>query len=506
MDQDNVRKTASATDRRVLSTVAATGKRHAVAITVVSTLVLAWGVREATAANINLTTTADERNSNGQCSLREAIINANNDNQSGSTDCTAGSGADTIVLQSMQTYILSRDANVGDENAADEDDLDITANSTVIIEGNNSRIERDTIVDCNLGSGNATGKFRILHVFNGGNLTLQDVTVRLGCADGSQVATDPTGGGVLLQPGGTLLVLRSQIRQNLAGAEGGGIAGLMATITIRDSLVSQNQSSSMGGSLGGGIVSGQGSTLTILRSTISDNLANGSGAAVGGGIWNNGDATIADSTISDNGADVAGGIYNIGQLALTNTTVSGNGSGSNAGIMNDGNGTVAASFVTIAKNGALTTGGIGNDNSANAFNIRNSIVGDNPGGNCSGLLTASGVNLDTDGTCSGFMQVTSAQLDLGPLANYGGPTQTHALLPGSVAIDGVPAGQCTDLNSAPVNADQRGVSRPQGPLCDVGAYEAIRGHSVSAIGHLGLALLAAALVGSGVFVIARRNS
>ena len=67
------------------------------------------------------------------------------------------------------------------------------------------------------------------------------------------------------------------------------------------------------------------------------------------------------------------------------------------------------------------------------------------------------------------MEVLRQPLNLGPLANNGGPTQTHALLSGSVAIDAV--SDCTDTDNNPLTTDQRGVLRPQGSACDVGAYE-----------------------------------
>jgi hypothetical protein len=111
--------------------------------------------------------------------------------------------------------------------------------------------------------------------------------------------------------------------------------------------------------------------------------------------------------------------------------------------------------------------------------IKNAIVANSTsGGDCfkySGTFTALGKNFDTDGTCPGFTQVTSAQLNLGPLADNGGPTQTHALLPGSVAIDAVT--DCTLVDgTTPVTEDQRGVPRPQGAACDVGAFETTAGN------------------------------
>ena len=90
--------------------------------------------------------------------------------------------------------------------------------------------------------------------------------------------------------------------------------------------------------------------------------------------------------------------------------------------------------------------------------------------NCRGSITSQGSNVADDGTCfTGRRhhgdQVVERRILLGPLANNGGPTQTHALLTGSPAIDAVPSG------CPPPNTDQRGVTRPVGPRCDAGAFE-----------------------------------
>jgi hypothetical protein len=105
------------------------------------------------------------------------------------------------------------------------------------------------------------------------------------------------------------------------------------------------------------------------------------------------------------------------------------------------------------------------------FNVKNSIVAGNLYQDCiEPVTTGTGTNYDSDGTCGpGFTQITTAQLQIAALANNGGPTWTHALLPGSVAID--QAVDCTDFFGNPVRADQRGVPRPQGMACDVGAFE-----------------------------------
>jgi hypothetical protein len=111
--------------------------------------------------------------------------------------------------------------------------------------------------------------------------------------------------------------------------------------------------------------------------------------------------------------------------------------------------------------------------------VKNSIIGNShgPGGDCYNsfsTLTALGANLNTNGSCgTNFSQVTSAQLNLAPLAlNAPGSTKTLALLPGSVAIDSAP--DCTDVSGSPVTTDQRGVARPDGlgeAACDIGAFE-----------------------------------
>jgi hypothetical protein len=157
-------------------------------------------------------------------------------------------------------------------------------------------------------------------------------------------------------------------------------------------------------------------------------------------------ATIQGVTIRDGNGDAGGGIFNDGAtLTVSNSTFSGN-------------------------SATDTGGGITN---GSWVNIKNSIIANSPsGGNCddSGTFIVAGVNFSDDITCPGFTQVTSAQLNLGALANNGGPTQTIALQSGSVAIDA--ATDCTDYAGNPVGTDQRGVTRPQGAACDVGAYEA----------------------------------
>src|SRR5262249_38512002 len=104
------------------------------------------------------------------------------------------------------------------------------------------------------------------------------------------------------------------------------------------------------------------------------------------------------------------------------------------------------------------------------FNSKNSIIANNSFYNSNtSTFNTRGINYATDDSCPGFTQVTSDQINLDALADNGGPTQTMALLPGSIAIDATPDG--TDWFGHPIPTDQRGSVRPARAAYDVGAYE-----------------------------------
>lgn len=286
-------------------------------------------------------------------------------------------------------------------------------------------------------------------------------------------------------PGITVIISGLTISDGSAmGSSGGGIRN-DSTLTLVDVVLSGNATVKVASTIGngGGISNFSNGIVTITNSTLSVNSSGGNG----GGVWNNGgQVSIANCTLVGNSAITdGGGIFNSGgTLNLTNSTLSGN-SAQNAdggGIFNQSVGNVNISFTTLSGNSAGISGGGFTNFPSSTMSIKSSIVANSTsGGDCDNraTLNALGSNFNTAGTCPGFTQVTPAQLNLGPLADNGGPTETHALLPGSVAIDAAP--DCTDIGGGTVSTDQRGIFRPQGVACDVGAYEFVPCNQTPAI-------------------------
>jgi hypothetical protein len=192
-------------------------------------------------------------------------------------------------------------------------------------------------------------------------------------------------------------------------------------------------------------------TVSITNSMVSGN---------GNGIFSSGTVSITNSTVSGNGTDnFGGGIFNEGgTVSITNSTVSGN---SDRGIFNGGTLSIINSTVSGNSIDGIFNGG--------RMRIGGSIVANNTGSNCNGILTDQGYNLSNDSSChftaSTSLRNTDPKFDPAGLQNNGGPTKTIALQPDSPAVDKIPVGsQCPAT-------DQRGVPRPQGPTCDIGAFE-----------------------------------
>ena len=249
------------------------------------------------------------------------------------------------------------------------------------------------------------------------------------------------------------------------GQQGGGGISNWGTLTlnnvdVKNNTVNGTDSSDVGGGIKNG---GMGpAMMAINNSTIEGNTANR-----GGGIFNAVSTTLSlsNSTISDNTAVDGGSITIYGTAALTNVTVSGNtATGICGGILNE---TAVATLTNVTISGNTGhPGGIRNT-SEGTITLNNSIVANSiSGANCVGTITSKDYNLSSDNTCgfAGTGDLNDTDPLLGPLQDNGGPTFTHALLSGSPAID---AGDPTHS----IAFDQRGVTRPQGPHPDIGAFE-----------------------------------
>ena len=209
----------------------------------------------------------------------------------------------------------------------------------------------------------------------------------------------------------------------------------------------------------GGLVNAASGRVYISKSELSGNL--GDEPAVN----NHGDTSylqITQSLIANNQTGDRAAVVNNNGIARILTTTISNNSGTGLALGWD-NTTSFISYSTIVENG-------GNGIWPGRFPVDNTIIANNTAGQCIASIpigggTVTGTNIDTDGSC-GFPAAstyTSAALLLGPLADNGGPSRTHALLDGSPAIDAA-VGRC-------LPEDQRGELRPGGTSCDSGAYE-----------------------------------
>jgi CSLREA domain-containing protein len=400
-----------------------------------------------------------------QCTLREAI----NDPQS--TEISFAPGLTGPIT------LISLEAGGGP----------LRINKTLSITGPSTRIA--------IRRRSTDPAFRIFQIFNptaAPTVTLTNLIIR-----GGESNIEPFGGlGGGIDNQGTLRLVHCVVTGN--SGDGGGIFNFEAALTLVDSRVSNNS--------GGGIENaGTTAVLTLIHSTVSGNSAsedqgggiiNQVGAVTlinstvsantgrfGGGILNNsGGITINNSTISDNSASEGGGVFNFeGRVNLTNSTVSSNSANSGGGLVNHGTpARMKLRNTTIARNSAsLEGGGI---KTSGPLTLVNSLVALNTAPQGPDVLKSGGLTAPVtarfsllgigsgssvkDGENDNQVGNRTNPLDplVGPLANNGGPTRTHALLLGSPAIDAASTPGCPPT-------DQRGVLRPQGTACDIGSYE-----------------------------------
>lgn len=188
-------------------------------------------------------------------------------------------------------------------------------------------------------------------------------------------------------------------------------------------------------------------------------------AGNGGGIYNMGTLNAANVTFSGNSAgDGAGALENYGAASLTNVTFSGNSATNLAGAIHSYRGALTLTNVTFSGNSAGGEGGSIWEREGH-LTLTNVIVNGNVYCDHTARGSVTGQN-NIVTSLSGPCDFPHSQVDplLGALGNYGGSTQSFALRPGSPAID---AG---DDSVCPAT-DQRGIERPQGAHCDIGAFE-----------------------------------
>jgi CSLREA domain-containing protein len=398
---------------------------------------------------VTVTKTSDTKDGtcDADCSLREAIIEANS--LAGTHEIDLAAGTYELTLAGFN------------EDASATGDLDVT--DPLIITGAGAAV---TIIDAN-------GLDRVFDLHLAGPVIVRGVTLRDGFApdDGGGIRINASNttltiedsiitantaqdfGGGLADPGSNtrLNVTRTSITGNTAvGADGGGLHISSTTAFIEQSTISGNSAL-----WGGGIVANN--FMVLSRSTVSGNTATSPGGE-GGGLAVSGDAYVLNSTISGNTAgDRGGGIT--GPASLFNSTIVDNSSTNSAG--------------------GLYNGGAGD--------LANTVIARNTPDNCSESMVtgeflngANGHNVDDDGSCvltGPGDQSDVADVGLGVLADNGGGTLTHAVLVGSPLIgtaDSTTCGTITDIDFGDILTidgahDQRGLLRDAS--CDVGAVE-----------------------------------
>jgi predicted outer membrane repeat protein len=438
-------------------------------------------------------TTVTNTSDSGPGSLRQAIVDT----------CPGGTidfdpGVDTITLTSDE-LLIDKDMTI---NGPGEEALTVkrsTESATPefrifnIAPGQNVTISGLTITGGSAPGPDSFGG----GIYNSGDLNLKNSTVISNVAEnegggiyseGGLVVEDSIvanntayeyGGGISSYSAGASEIKGSVISGNIvAFGFGGGIAVYDGDTTITDSAVSDNWivlGLVFGGS-GGGVYAEYG-TLTISGSTISGNEA----ALAGAIAADTADLTIGSSTIFGNKAGLVGAVFAVGgPFSMESSTVSDNEAGSYGGLL------LVGGFVTI--NGSTIAGNLDKhlllDGTYNGgvliesddANITNTIISSAGGTDCEvydlssapASLTTNVNNFVKDASCSPLLS-GDPMLDPLGLQDNGGPTETIALLSGSPAIDagsGCPA------------TDQRGIVRPQGSHCDIGAYEFVPSTSI----------------------------
>jgi hypothetical protein len=292
---------------------------------------------------------------------------------------------------------------------------------------------------------------------------------------------------------------------------GGGIL-VNGSLDLSQATVTNNATTSSGSAVGGGVAVGSGGGLSLIQATISGNQATAPSQAQGGGIGaiGTGNVAIQGSSLSGNqatataavGTAAGGGVYDAAPLSIDNSTLSGNvvtaSDARGGGLEAAGGGSLTTS--TVAANHASTGGGLtvtggvftiaastlsGNQASqgagvdaAQTVHVAQSILNDAPPAEClvesGGTILSDGYDIDGGTSCgfagTGDQQNTDAQLS---------PLQANGILPATEAIPQYGAASHGPATCGSNAQDERGVPRPQGATCDIGAYEYVYSHTTT---------------------------
>ena len=431
------------------------------------------------------TITVTNRGDSGPGSLRQALANANNGDGinfavTGTITLTSAglSIAKNVTISGPGANQLAVDGNQGDFV------FEVAPQRTVSISGLSIRNARFGISN-NQGTVSVSNCILSGHSFTGlYNHAGQDPGAGASMTVANSIISNNSGTGafnLVPFPNGSgcacMTIRHSFVGNNAAGgiSNAGSAIGrnAQASLTVINSNVSYNGGAGISMDATEGIADA-----TIVSTMVSGNSAGGVFSAAGGVIGSAG-VTIINSTISGNlSGDRGGGVLAGGftSLSIMNSTISGNSAGTGGGIYNV-NYSIHVANSTISGNSAGSGGGIYNQGQ---FEISNTILNAGASGenivNNNGLFNSLGYNLSSDDG-GGYLNGPADQINtdplLGLLQDNGGPTLTHALLPGSPAID--------KGNSNGLHVDQRHFHRPfdvpgipnatGGDGSDIGAFE-----------------------------------